>query len=347
MGLILAVAPALAKDPPPPTKAKAGPTWKKGKGWGWIWGRADERGALNAITDASRLAALALVREGRAFDLGVPYDRESFRAGVHNPGEIISFRTPEGLNRQRDVAPLGEQAGNKQGTAFHSNALFINDNIGTQIDGLGHITTGADNHWYNGFREADWGGDFGLRKTSADGIPPIVAWGVLIDVAGAKGVDMLPPHTAIGVGDLQAALEKQGTSLAVGDVVLIRTGMLRLWGMNGRDVDGRIAAHDTAGITKEAARWLVEENGAIMIGADTSSLEWFPPADQQAAHNRRYGTFVPVHVYLLIEQGVHVGEFHYLEALARDRIYEFAYICATNRIRGATAGFALRPIALR
>ena len=33
--------------------------WKKGKGWGWIWGKDDEVVALNAMTDASRAAALA------------------------------------------------------------------------------------------------------------------------------------------------------------------------------------------------------------------------------------------------------------------------------------------------
>jgi hypothetical protein len=38
---------------------------------------------------------------------------------------------------------------------------------------------------------------------------------------------------------------------------------------------------------------------------------------------------------------------HDLEALARDRTYEFCYVCTTNKIRGAVAGFALRPIAIR
>ena len=54
-----------------------------------------------------------------------------------------------------------------------------------------------------------------------------------------------------------------------------------------------------------------------------------------------------MHRYLLIEQGVHIGEFHYLEDLARDKVYEFCYVCMTNKIRGTAAGFALRPIAIR
>jgi hypothetical protein len=56
---------------------------------------------------------------------------------------------------------------------------------------------------------------------------------------------------------------------------------------------------------------------------------------------------IPVHHYLLIQQGVHIGEFHNLEGLARERAYEFCYVCMTNKIRGTVAGFALRPIALR
>ena len=56
---------------------------------------------------------------------------------------------------------------------------------------------------------------------------------------------------------------------------------------------------------------------------------------------------MPIHNYLLIEQGVHIAEFHYLEDLAKDQVYEFAYVCTTAKIRGATAGFALRPVAMK
>ena len=30
----------------------------EGKGYGWIWGKEDQVGSLNAMTDATRLAAL-------------------------------------------------------------------------------------------------------------------------------------------------------------------------------------------------------------------------------------------------------------------------------------------------
>jgi hypothetical protein len=56
---------------------------------------------------------------------------------------------------------------------------------------------------------------------------------------------------------------------------------------------------------------------------------------------------IPVHRYLLVDQGVHLGEFHYLEALSASKAYVFCYIATVNKIRGAAAGFALRPIAVR
>jgi kynurenine formamidase len=318
--------------------------WQRGKGWGWVWGKEDEVGALNEMTDASRLAALRLADRGKVYDLGVTYDRTSYKWPGHSPGEIISFRTPEGVKRQRDIPALVNA--NPDGLAWHSSALFINDNVATQIDGLGHITAGDDNHWYNGFQEKDWGGNFGIRKADATTIPPIIARGVLIDVAGAKGLDALPSNYAISIADVQQALQKQNTQLKPGDIVLIRTGTLKYWGETGSD-HAKIGAHDSAGISLETAHWLVEQNGALMIAGDTSGLEYGPAEKDAKAYRDKYRSFNPVHKYLLIEQGVHIGEFHNMEALARERVYEFCYIASVNKIKGSVAGFTLRPLAIR
>ncbi len=318
--------------------------WQKGKGWGWVWGAQDEVGSLNEMTDASRLAALKLAKTGKVTDLGVLYDRTSYKWPGHSPGEILAFRTPEGVKRQADIPGVIQD--NPTKTAWHSCALFINDNVATQIDGLGHATEGEDDHWYNGFKEKDWGGNWGPRKCDASTIPPIIARGVLIDVAGAKGVESLPPHTAISPADLESALKKQGTTLAPGDVVLIRTGTLRYWGETGAD-HAKIGPADSAGITLDSARWLVEQQGAMMIGSDTSGLEYNPVEADTKAFREKYGSFMPVHNYLLIQQGVHIGEFHNLEELAREKAYEFCYMAMTNKIKGTAAGFTMRPIALR
>ena len=316
--------------------------WEAGVGWGWVWGEDDELGSLNEMTDTSRLEAVQLVTRGQVYDLGITYDRESYKWPGHSPGEIMTFRSPEGVQRQRDL-PFSQT---RSGTAWHSCALFISDNVATQIDGLAHATEGDDNHWYNGFTEEDWGGDWGPRRCDASTIPPVIARGVMIDVAGAKGLDVLPGHTPIGIADLRSALEVQGTELRPGDVVLIRTGTLQFWGETGADQE-RLAEYDSSGITLEAAKWLVEQQGAMMVGSDTSGLEFGPPPEQAEAYRELHGSFMPVHNYLLIQQGVHIAEFHALEDLARDEVYEFCYVCTTNKIRGTTAGFTLRPIAIR
>ena len=324
-----------AQDPAPSTPK----AWENGIGWGWVWGADDEVGALNEIDPASVKKAVQLVRRGEIRDLGIVYDRGSYKWPGHSPGEILTFRSPEGERRQGDNGFVLPENGNTSLTTWHSCALFINDNVATQIDGLAHAVVGEDNHWYNGFKESAWGGDFGVRKAGAETIPPVVARGVLIDVAGYKGVEALPARTVVSVEDLKGALGKQGTKLAFGDVVLIRTGTLRYWGESGAD-HTKIAEHDSAGIQLPAAKWLVEEMGAIMIGSDTSGLEMNQPPPSGS------GSFMPVHVYLLIEQGVHIAEFHNLEALAAEKIYEFLYIGVTNKIKGTTAGFTMRPLAI-
>jgi len=311
--------------------------WRKGVGWGWIWGKDDEVGALNAMTDHSRAAALSLATHGQSFDLGLTYSRRSFRFAGHSPGEIITFRSPDGIARMND-ADAPPAAINPDRVLWHSSALFISDNVATQIDGLAHITAGADDHWYNGFKESEWGGDWGPRKCDASTIPPIVARGVLIDVAAFKKVDALKGHTAITTQDLQATLAWEGVTLKPGDVVLVRTGAGQFWGEEGAD-HAKIAEYDSAGPDLNATQWLVAEQGAMMVGSDTSGYEVSPPPANTG--------FNPVHRYLLVDQGVHLGELHYLEGLSKAKVYEFCYIGTTNKIKGTVAGFGLRPIALR
>lgn len=308
--------------------------WQQGKGYGWTYGPDDEVGALNAITGPEHvLKALREIKTGKVYDLGVLLDKSSYKWPGHSPIEVMTYRSPHGTTL--DQTPVFPPATNPHRLAWHSCALFISDNVGTQIDGLGHIATGEDSHWYNGFKEDRYGGDFGILKADADTIPPIIARAALIDVAAWKGVDALPSRFPIGPKELQAALKAQSTEVEPGDIVFIRTGAARYWAKTGAD-HATIAEHDSAGLTLEGAKWLVEEKGAVMIGADTSGLE--VANDKEA---------IPVHRYLLVQQGVHIGELHNLEELARDRAYRFTYFAVTNRIRGAAAGFAMRPLAIR
>lgn len=75
----------------------------------------------------------------------------------------------------------------------------------------------------------------------------------------------------------------------------------------------------------------------MLLGADNLSLEAFPP--------ERKDNWVPVHTYLLAEKGVMFIEQMYLEELAQDQVYEFAFIATSLKLRGASAA-PMRPIAI-
>jgi kynurenine formamidase len=150
-------------------------------------------------------------------------------------------------------------------------------------------------------------------------------------VAGARGVDALDTHEAIGADALRDALSRERVELGAGDVALIRTGYLSGW-PNG----DFIAAHEKAGIDRDAALWLAEQ-GVVAVGADTEALEVLPSTVPGNPH--------PVHLALLNERGIFIIEMVDCEELARDRAYEFCFVCLPLAIRGAT-GSMVRPVAL-
>jgi kynurenine formamidase len=307
------------------------PGWQPGRGWGWIWGERDEVGALNSLGPQSVLAALQLVRRGQVVDLGVTISRLSYGSPAHPRTEVLRFRTPGSL--LAETLPEHDESA----VSFNTSMIMISDHAGTQIDGLAHAVTGSDYHWYNGYAWASDSGDFGVAKAGAQHIPPIIAPGVLLDVPAALGVSRLQAGQPINPADLEAALNRQDTFISPGDVVLVRTGMMRQWGDIGAD-HAAIAATDLAGLTLASARWLVEEKGAVMIGADNSAVEVYPPADGDC--------LAPVHKYLLVQQGVHMGELHNLEELADACVSRFCYIALGPKVAGTTAGFAMRPVAV-
>lgn len=75
----------------------------------------------------------------------------------------------------------------------------------------------------------------------------------------------------------------------------------------------------------------------MVVGADNLSFEAFPTEVP--------GNYVPVHTYLLAQKGTPILELVYLEQLAADRVYEFAFIAASLKLRGSDAA-PLRPVGL-
>lgn len=74
-----------------------------------------------------------------------------------------------------------------------------------------------------------------------------------------------------------------------------------------------------------------------MVGADNIAFENLPSPDPD--------NWLPAHTYLLAEAGVPIMEVVDLEELSREECYEFVFVGACLKIRGATAG-PIRPLAL-
>jgi kynurenine formamidase len=279
-------------------------------------------------TNQSLLDALSLVREGRRYDL----DCTRFPGMPLFPGhpafQVLSYRTPRGLDNQGDQEWLADNDVN-----FHWQSEMVLGTVhtGTHIDALSHISCGEGPGWHGGGSAERDLGDFGPLRDDATDIPPMITRGVLIDVAGARGVDALDAHEAVGRAELQEVLDRQGTEVRPGDVALVRTGYLSGW----PDPDF-IAAHEQAGIDRDAGL-LLAERGVIAVGGDTESLEVLPSTVPGNPH--------PVHIALLVERGIFILEMVNCEELARDGVYEFCFVCLPLNIKGAT-GSMVAPVAL-
>lgn len=292
------------------------------------WGAADEIGTLNMMTDASRAAVLSRIAGGVTYDLSVEFfnGMPSWHLLGDPRFQFWLTHTPRGTAVD-DPAKVGREMNEK--VAYTGDAVSMYTHTGTHIDALNHF--GLHGQVWNGFAADEHLGDQGWRRAGVEKFPVIIARGVLIDVAGYKGVDVLPDSYSITPDDLRGALARQGVSLSPGDVVLIRTGRMTVW----PDNDAYILNQPGLGLA--GARWLAEEQQAMVIGGDNLSLEHFP--------GERSDNWVAVHTYLLAQRGIPIIEVAYLDELARDRVYEFAFIGGALKWRGASAA-PFRPIAI-
>ena len=81
---------------------------------------------------------------------------------------------------------------------------------GTHIDTFNHF--GYNGKIFNGFSADEYFGSRAWSKCGAEKHPPILARGVLLDIAAMHGVDRLPPSHAIGKADLEGCLKHQARS---------------------------------------------------------------------------------------------------------------------------------------
>lgn len=291
------------------------------------FGPDDQIGMLNLLTSESTRAVLARADGGHVIDLSVDVfvGMPTWTAGGEPPFQMWMEHTPRGSAVDD---PIGVGRAQNEHVSWSADAMSMFVHSGTHIDTLNHF--GYDGRIWNGFTADDHLGSKHWTIGGADAMPPIIARGVLIDVAAAHGVDVLPDSYAIGRGDLEAALDRQGVTVEVGDVVCVRTGRGSVWPDAARYLPLE------PGLDLEGATFLAEA-GAIAIGADNIASEVLPSPDPD--------NWMAVHTYLLAECGVPIIEVLELEELSRQRLYEFAFVGACMKIRGATGG-PMRPLAM-
>ena len=283
------------------------------------WGADDEIGAANHMTPQRIVEAAKLVKTGAVYELGI----------------TVSPTTPAFPPRDCKlyVVQPGQQAGGSLGhtkTTYNDDILSCWIGIGSQLDGLGHI--GIDNVHYNGHKVADFAQPTGLTKLGIEKVPPMVARGVLLDMAAFFGTDVVKEGTAYNREQIEGAAQKQGVEIREGDVVIFHSGWLSLI-----ESDPKRYGSVEPGVGKDGALYLASKN-VMAVGADTWGVEAIPFEDG-------VGTF-EVHQILLARNAIYILENMNTEKLAKDKVHEFMFVLGHNKYKGAVQSM-INPVAIR
>lgn len=211
-----------------------------------------------------------------------------------------------------------------------SGFLYTTEHAGTHIDALCHQAENC--HLYGERRiDASIQTPYGFTELGAETIAPLIARGVLLDIARYRGVERITAGDPITPRDLEAAAHRQDVAIEAGDVVLLRTGNGALW------TQPDIYLH-AGGVSADASSWLADKK-VKAVGAD--NVAW----DEVGVIDPHLQVTLPGHLLLLVRHGIYIIENLQLEELATDQRYQFTFICLPLKLRGAT-GSPVRPIAL-
>jgi kynurenine formamidase len=282
------------------------------------WGPDDEIGRLNWLTQESVQTILGRLNGRKVFDLNVDYFKgmPSWQAAGDPPFDIWMTHTPQGSIHDG----LASTPDVMEKYSYCGDAMSLYTHCGTHIDTLNHL-----GHWgcfWNGWKADTHLGSHHWMVGGTDKYPPIMARGVLLDIAGLHGVDCLDDGYAVTPKDLQDAVKKQGVELRKGDVVNVRMGRMSKW----PDFDGYLT--NPPGLGLAAAKWLCEEGGAMCIAGDTIGLEVIPFEEENV--------FLPVHSYMFSTAGAQIIEVVNMQELAAEKQYEFCFMGFPMKITGAT-----------
>lgn len=283
------------------------------------WGAKDELGAANLVTPERVLAATKLVKQGKSQPLGIVIDSKT----PAFPPRTLSLQVvqPNQQSGQRLFAYEGN---------YNDDVMQLWVGIGSQIDGLGHL--GEKGLYYNCLKDEEISAITGLTKLGTHNIPPLVARGVVIDMAKHFKVAALDAGKFFGPAEIEAAMKEQGVEVREGDVVLFHTG----WTDAKFESDPKAWGSGEPGLSEEGAEWIASKN-VMAVGADTWGLEPVPP---QKEGRPFFG-----HVILLKRNGIYILETMNTGPLVRDNVKEFMFVLGQARVRGAVQ-MIINPVAL-
>jgi kynurenine formamidase len=306
-------------------------------------GPDDMAGAVNRTTPDLVLKAAGLVKQGKVATLGKIYT-----------GDAPAF----GTRGWRMTIP-----GLPTGGPFGKHKLVYNDEylateigqIGTQFDGPGHIgvITSKGMFFYNErYLEDPDVGTYGLGPLGVEHVAEkgFVCRGVLLDAVALRGGQLPVPKGKGDPGivtdaDVEAMVKRQGIApIGEGDCVFLYTGHGNIW--HPKDWDKFDAAEKSArvadfnagepGFGISACNYLAERK-IILTGADTWAVEAVPGENAEFPFE--------CHVQLQTRRGIWNIENLDLGQLVADKAYEFLFVWAPLKMKGAT-GSPGNPVAL-
>lgn len=296
---------------------------KKLSNWG-RWGKDDERGTTNLITPERIAAAAKLAKTGKVFDLGIPFDQNGPQPGG---GRINPVRLMSETGQDQEFPG-----------AFHyaDDYVFMPLQAASQWDGLAHVF--YDDVMYNGFPASGvspHGTKYCDITKQAKGI---VGRGVLLDIARLKGVKWLEQGYVITPADLDAACKAQNVTVGAGDVLYFRTGW-RTKFKEEKDANAFMAGEP--GIGLDCCQWLYDRDVAV-IASDNWAIEVLPGEIDTE--------LLPVHMVLIRDMGMTLGEILDLDELAddcaKDGVWEFFTASPPIKFTNAV-GSPSNPLAIK
>jgi kynurenine formamidase len=230
-----------------PTTEELDALYESLKNWD-RWGRDDQRGTLNHLTDERRAAAARLVVSGRTVSLAHDLATEPL---PEHPHPVQHHMLASG--DARDANGIAGYEAARDHLALEVHGLWT-----THVDALSHMFVRGE--MYGGRPASDVRSDGATANTVMSMADGVVGRGVLLDVPRATGIDHLEPGQVVTVADLERAEQAQGTVVGPGDILIVA------WGRESHRQASR-GFGGFAGLHAECLPWLAEREIAV-LGSD-------------------------------------------------------------------------------